>query len=104
MSALMNFIHRASAAVKTLFHTISPSCRDAIRLQSEALDRPLSMSARMGLRLHLLLCRWCRRYGKQIRFLQQAARHCDTLTETAPARLSPEACERLKRSIREASD
>jgi hypothetical protein len=45
-------------------------------------------------------CKWCRRYGKQIRFLRDAAHdYLDELTEAAPRRLSPEARERLKRSL-----
>jgi hypothetical protein len=75
-------------------------CRTASRAQSEMLDRPLSPSTRAGLWLHLLICKWCRRYGKQIRFLREAARdHPDQLTGAAPPGLSAEARERIKRSL-----
>ena len=74
-----------------------PTCRQAGRLQSEALDRPLSLPKRFGLGLHLMLCKWCRRYGKQLRFLRRAAHeHDDDLLEAEPRRLSPEARNRLK--------
>ena len=53
---------------------LSPSCKQAIRLQSAALDHKLPLRQRLGLRIHLLLCKWCRRYGKQITFLRSVAR------------------------------
>jgi hypothetical protein len=52
--------------------------------------------------MHLLLCRWCRRYGKQIRILRQAVReHPDEVNEAPQQTLSPEARERLKQSLRD---
>ena len=42
-------------------------------MQSEALDHPLSFRQRIGLRIHLFLCKWCNRYGRQLRFLRSAA-------------------------------
>ncbi len=77
------------------------SCRDASRLQSEALDKELSLSKRLGLSLHLVICKWCRRYGKQIRFLRHAAHeHPENLSEAVPQKLSPEARERIKQRLR----
>jgi hypothetical protein len=97
----MKFMNRFAAAVRLAMRTWSPTCREASRLQSEGLDRPLSWPERIGLRLHLLLCRWCRRYGKHIRFLRRAVHeHPDELADVTPRRLSPEARERLKRSLR----
>ena len=77
-----------------------PTCRDASRLQSEALDEHLSFSKRLGLSLHLLICKWCRRYGKQIRFLRDAAHeHPENLSDAVPQKLSNEARERIKRRL-----
>ena len=64
------------------------------------LDHPLSPAKRLGLWLHLLICKWCRRYGKQIRFLREAAHeHGEELTAPAPQQLSPGARERIKRKL-----
>jgi hypothetical protein len=90
------------AFLQSGFGALLPSCRDASRLQSEALDCELSVSKRLGLSLHLLVCKWCRRYGKQIRFLRNAAHeHPEHLTEAVPQRLSEEARERIKRRLRD---
>lgn len=97
----MEMLKRAVAELKTVSCTLSPNCREASRLQSEALDRPLPFWKRLGLRVHLCLCQWCRRYGKQIRFLRHAAHeHPEELTKATSERLSPEARERLKQSLR----
>jgi len=78
-----------------------PTCRQVSRLQSDALDQHLPLPKRFGLQLHLLVCKWCRRYGKQIRFLREAVHeHPAEVDEATPRTLSPEARERLKRSLR----
>jgi len=83
---------------------LSPSCKQATRLQSDALDRKLPFPQRFGLQLHLLLCKWCRRYGKQIRFLRDAAHeHTDELADPVPQKLSAEARERIKQKLHEHS-
>src|SRR5205814_4684397 len=90
--------------VKTLVRGLadfSPRCKTATRLQSEALDRKLPLRQRCGLRVHLLLCKWCRRYGKQITFLRDTAHeHPDDMAEPVPQRLSDEARERIKQRLR----
>src|SRR5437868_2931816 len=76
---------------------LSPDCKQAARLQSAALDRKLPFRQRVGLKIHLLLCKWCRRYGKQIRFLCNAARDRNETELSLPDRtLSPEARNRIK--------
>ena len=83
------------------FTAISPNCKEAVRLQSEALDHQLPGLERLGLRLHLVLCKWCRRYGKQIRFLHDTAHvHPNELTEPVPQKLPDAARERMKQRLR----
>ena len=89
------------AFLKATVCTFLPSCREASRMQSEALDTKLCLSKRIGLSLHLLVCKWCRRYGKQIHFLRCAAHeHEENLSESVPQKLSPEARERIKQRLR----
>jgi hypothetical protein len=80
---------------------LSPSCKSASRLQSEALDHKLSLRQRLGLRIHLVLCEWCRRYGKQIAFVRDAAHsHPDEVAKSMPQQLSDESRERIRRYLR----
>jgi hypothetical protein len=86
----MNWLTKAIRA-------LSPDCKSAIRLQSEALDRRLPLLTRTGLRLHLWLCIWCSRYGKQIKILRTVAQNCD---DRVPGQALPaEARERIKRAL-----
>jgi len=80
------------------FRSLWPSCRDVSRLQSVLSDQPLPVAKRIGLRLHLLVCSWCRRYGKQIGFLREAAQQ-STETAPAPPALSLGARERMRRAL-----
>jgi len=86
--------------LKSGFAILSMDCRQATRAQSEQLDRPLPRTTRFGLGLHLLYCKWCRRYGKQVHFLHEATHeHQEKLAETSPKELSDEARERIKRRL-----
>jgi hypothetical protein len=49
--------------IKSGLAALTLDCRQASRVQSEMLDHPLPLAKRLGLRLHLLICMWCRRYG-----------------------------------------
>ena len=83
------------------FTSLAFNCRQALRLQSNALDRKLSFAQRFGLRLHLLYCRLCRRYGQQIRHLRCAAhQHNERLLETGALQLSTAARDRIKQRIK----
>lgn len=50
------------------------TCRQATQLISEKQDRPLQFIEQSNLQLHLLACRFCRRYGKQIKTLRQLSK------------------------------
>src|SRR6266702_1183026 len=96
----MDPVKKISAILKTGFCTLLPSCRDASRLQSEALDKELSFPRRFGLALHLMVCKWCRRYGRQVRFLRDAAHeHPEEMVTPLPHKMSDEARERIKRRL-----
>lgn len=48
------------------------SCREASRLQSDRLDRPLPVRKALGLHLHLFMCRACNQAERQLGFLRKA--------------------------------
>jgi hypothetical protein len=88
----------AGSGVRALW----PSCRQVSLLQSAATQQPLSLGQRIGLKFHLLVCSWCRRYGRQVGFLRTVAHeHDHDETVSAPPALSPNARERMKRSLQD---
>lgn len=88
-------------AIRTLYHSLSPSCHEATRMKSLALDEPLPLSDRLGLNLHLLLCRCCRRYARQIQWLHGALQSGDLeFNKPAELRLSAAARNQMKEWLR----
>jgi hypothetical protein len=80
--------------------TLSPSCKHAARLQSQALIQPLSLPERFGLRLHLLICGWCRRFGEQVKFLHSTThQYLENEKADALPGLTAESRARIKRAI-----
>ncbi len=83
------------------------SCKEAIQLASEALDRPLPFRARIGLRMHLLMCAGCRSVSRQMKALDSLigarfAREPDAHSTSPPA--DPAARDRVRQAIHSALD
>ncbi len=93
------------AQLKTKFviwvwnHT--PSCAEMSRLTSRALDQPLTLKLRLKMRLHFVICAWCRRYFEQINFLHTHAPRMGLRLDELPGRgLSSDAKSRIKTEVR----
>ena len=57
------------------------TCKQASKLVSQSLDRPLSWSERMQLKLHLFICDPCSRFKQQLKLLGVALKLGRTMTE-----------------------
>ena len=84
----------------------TPSCREVVRMLSDAMDRPIPLRRRIAMRLHFLICKWCARYRKQIGLIRTLLRREESISptdtpDTPNARLSDEAREWLKRLTRQ---
>ena len=78
----------------------TPNCAEMSRLASRSLEQPLSMRTWLKMRLHYLICAWCKRYFMQLRFLHEAAPHFDEHAGTLPVRsLSVEAKRRIMQRL-----
>ena len=76
------------------------SCRQASQLLSQSLDRRLSWQERTGLRLHLMICDVCRRFGRQLLIMRKAVRFLVSDAEQdQQVRLPDGARERIARMI-----
>lgn len=75
------------------------SCKEAAWLISESMDRDLPFMQRLGIRAHLLMCKHCTRYRRQLLFIRDAFQHyldeIENEESVPPVSLSPEALERL---------
>jgi predicted anti-sigma-YlaC factor YlaD len=79
------------------------TCKDASHLISQRLERPLGWRERMGLRLHLLMCQYCRRFERQMALLRTALRKLGERSEAEQQDidLPPEARERIRQALAE---
>ena len=74
----------------------TPTCAEMSRLASLSLDQPPSLKVRFKMWLHYLICVWCERYYKHLKFLHRAAAQFPGQLESASNKtLSPEAKERI---------
>ena len=83
----------------------TPNCAEMSRLASLSLDQPPSLTVRLKMRLHYLICVWCERYQKHLTFLHRAAPQLPDKMETAsPRTLSVEAKQRMVQRLHAAHD
>lgn len=57
------------------------SCEQASALSSRALEEPLRPMEKFQLRFHLMMCRHCSRFERQIEFLRRASRKLPEILE-----------------------
>ena len=76
-------------------------CKEVTRLVSESLDRKLPLYQRIGVRIHLLMCKFCARFKKQLLFIHETIRlHVEHGKDTELSiKLPSEARERIRRSM-----
>jgi len=84
------------------------SCKEAAALVSESLDRKLPLGQRIALRMHLIFCRFCRRFSRQVLFLKEAAGRVKNgkAGEESPVSgsLSAEAKEKIEQALKTHSE
>lgn len=66
---------------------------------SQSLDRRLNLIESLKLKLHLMICAWCTRYLRQINLIAVALDLRVEECELPTVELSPEARERIRRSL-----
>ena len=80
------------------------SCKDVTRLISESMDHSLPLGKRIGVRVHLLICRFCERYKRQLLLIRETVRRLVATPGGAGGSsaetLSEEARERIRKSLR----
>lgn len=57
-----------------LITRFTPACPEVIRTLSLGMDKPLPLTTRLKLRAHYLMCSFCQRYAKQLKYLRETAR------------------------------
>lgn len=80
------------------------SCKDVTELISRSMDTSLPIGKRIGVRVHLLMCRFCARYERQLLLIRETLRRLVAAEEqpggAAGETLSEEAREHIRKSLR----
>jgi hypothetical protein len=65
------------------------------------MDKELPLVTRLKLRVHYLMCSFCERHAKQLKYIRTVAREFpEKIGETSDAKFPNEAKERLKEALR----
>lgn len=77
------------------------NCKKVTQLVSESLDRKLPLYQRMGMRIHLVMCKFCSRYKEQLLFLRKIAHLYSKNSEDSnlSIQLSSEVGKRIRESM-----
>ncbi len=80
------------------------SCKEVSCLASKGLDSRLSWRERFGLWMHLMMCRLCRRYVRDQRFMRRVFTRArqDGMPPAARATLPKASRERIRRALSKA--
>jgi hypothetical protein len=80
----------------------TPDCAEMSRLASRSFEQTPSPALRLRMRLHHLICVWCRRYERQVELLHRAAPKMQEKIEGgSPRKLSEESKRRMVERLRE---
>jgi predicted anti-sigma-YlaC factor YlaD len=89
--------------VREFIRLLTLPCDEIAKLVSTSLDGELAWPHRFAIRSHLLYCKACRRYRRQIlllrRTLQALGADVDPTKVPPGLSLTPEARERIRRSL-----
>ena len=78
----------------------TPNCAEMARLSSQTFEAPLPFGTRFKMWLHYLICVWCSRYVKHLKFLHAAAPRFEEHLHLPAARgLSVAAKQRIVRRL-----
>ena len=76
------------------------NCKEVTQLASESLDRKLSLKEHIGLRFHLLMCKLCTRYIRQLKFMHQICSGMDeNHVKGSGVQLSESARDRIRNQL-----
>ena len=65
------------------------------------MDRRLPLHQRVMIRIHLLMCKYCARFEKQLQIMREICRRLpDGDPDDRSAELSSEACEKIKAALK----
>jgi len=78
-------------------------CKEIIELPSKGMDTSLPWTIRMEMKLHVLMCKTCSRYAKQLQFMNQVLDRYSQVSSDG-RQLSASAKQRIAKQIQQAKE
>ncbi len=78
-----------------------PSCKRVAELVAQSQDEKLSLRDRIGIKLHIMICKGCQQYAKQLNLLNQATQTLIKRKDGSGEGLSDEAKNRIEAALKE---
>jgi len=80
----------------------TPTCPEVVRILSLGMDKELSLMMRIKLRIHYLMCSFCERYMKQLKYIRQVSREFpEKIGDVSDMSLPADAKARIKSALRQ---
>jgi len=81
------------------------NCKEVSRRVSESMDRRLPVHQRLLIRVHLLMCRYCARFRRQMMIIRELCRSpkLDEDLPDTPVYMPPDARRRIKQALKAAA-
>ena len=93
---------RLQLQIVLLICRFTPTCPEVVRILSLGMDKELSLIMRLKLRIHYLMCSFCERYMKQLKYIRQVSREFpEKIGDVSDASLPADAKERMKAALRQ---
>ena len=89
-----------------IMNYVMPDCKEVAELASFSLDESLPFKKRIGLKMHIMFCKFCRRNFKQLYLIRKLIRErlgsADTIKADSKSRLSEDSRQRISAILKEA--
>ena len=90
--------------VNKMMNYIMPNCKEVAELVSFSMDETLPLKKRIGLKMHIMFCKFCHRNYKQLhlirKLIRERLRSADTLETDSKSRLSEESRQRISNLLK----
>lgn len=90
---------KAMKSLSKIMNYVLPDCKEVAELSSNSLDESLPLKKRLGLKLHIMMCKFCRRNNEQLYLIRELIgkklKSNDTSESEAGSHLSEESRQRI---------
>ena len=90
---------KAMKSLSKIMNYVLPDCKEVAQLSSISLDETLPLKKRVGLKLHIMMCKFCRRHNEQLYLIRELIgkklRGDDAGEKEADSHLSEESRQRI---------